>query len=53
MYVLPEALSVTWKKLKSLYFQVLEMFTEMGADGYVEVVKERLDDLGSLGKINP
>jgi predicted ATPase/class 3 adenylate cyclase len=41
------------EKAKALYFQVQEMFTEMGADGYVEVVKERLDDLGSLGKINP
>ena len=41
------------EKAKALYIQSLEMFTEIGADGYVNVVKERLDDLGSLGKINP
>jgi predicted ATPase/class 3 adenylate cyclase len=41
------------EKARVLYIQSLEMFTEMGADGYVEVVKERLDDLGSLRKINP
>jgi class 3 adenylate cyclase/tetratricopeptide (TPR) repeat protein len=40
-------------RAQELYRKSLDMFTEMGADGYVKVVKERLDDLGILGKINP
>jgi class 3 adenylate cyclase/tetratricopeptide (TPR) repeat protein len=42
-----------FNRAQSRYRKSLDMFSDMGADGYVEVVKERLHDLGSLGKINP
>jgi tetratricopeptide (TPR) repeat protein len=39
-------------RAQELYRQSLDMFTEMGADGYVEVVRKRLEQLQTDGNVS-
>ena len=35
-----------WERARKTYQQSLEMFTEMGAPGYIKVLEERLSEFG-------